>query len=412
MPEIDALRFWRNGGFMPCYGRIEAAPNALGRPASVNADQPVDPIMHISASALLAVAIAVGPAVLAGSAAAQQVAPAVPVQAEAAKRQDVPVTLRNIGNVQSYYSVLVRARVDGTLDKFFAAEGQDVKAGDKLAQIDPRPYAAALAQAQAKKAADEAMLANARLDLTRYSNLARSDFASRQQVDTQNAAVAQDLANIAGDEAAIASARLNLEFCTITAPFDGRVGLRVVDPGNLVHAADSTGIVTVNQIHPIAVTFTLPQDVLPQVQAAMARGAVSVQAFAGDDSTLLGDGRLLTFDNAIDATTGTIKLKAEFANQTDRLWPGQFVNVHVRVGTLRDAVTVPSVAVQRGPNGLFVYVVKPDATVAIQPVELRQDDGQIAAIGKGVDAGATIVTNGMSRLQQGSHVTITAASAS
>jgi multidrug efflux system membrane fusion protein len=359
--------------------------------------------------AVLALAAA-GPARAQQPAAGQ--APAIPVQATAARRQDVPVTLRNIGDVQSYFSVLVRARVDGTLDRFFAQEGQDVKAGDKLAQIDPRPYAAALQQAQAKKAADEAMLANARLDLTRYSNLARNDFASRQQVDTQNASVAQDLANIAGDEAAIASAKLNLEFCTITAPFDGRVGLRLVDPGNLVHATDATGIITVNQIHPIAVTFTLPQDALPRVQAAMARGAVAVRAYASDDRTLLAEGKLLTFDNAIDPTTGTIKLKAEFANQADKLWPGQFVNVRVLVDTLRDAVTVPSVAVQRGPNGLYVYLVKPDTTVAIQPVEVRQDDGQIAVIASGLDPGATVVTNGMSRLQAGSHVAVGANSAS
>jgi len=349
----------------------------------------------------------------AGSAAAQQAGPpAIPVQAVAAHRQDVPVLLRNLGAVQSYQSVLVRARVDGTLDKVLFEEGQDVKAGDKLVLIDPRPYAAALAQAQAKKAADEALLTNARLDLGRYSNLARSDFASRQQLDTQSASVAQDQANIAGDDAAIATARLNLEFCTIVSPIDGRAGLRLVDAGNLIHASDATGIVTINQIHPIAVVFTLPQEVLPQVQAAMAHGSVAVQAYAPDDATLLGDGKLLTTDNAIDATTGTIKLKAEFANATNTLWPGQFVNVWVRTGTLHDMVTVPSVAVQRGPNGLYVYVIKPDATVAMQPVEVKQDDGQLAAIARGLDADAQVVTNGQSRLQQGSHVTVTSKTAS
>jgi multidrug efflux system membrane fusion protein len=334
------------------------------------------------------------------------------VQAEAAQRQDVPVTLRNIGNVQSYQSVLVRARVDGTLDRVLFQEGQDVHAGDKLALIDPRPYAAALAQAQAKKAADEAMMANARLDLTRYSNLARSDFASRQQVDTQTAALAQDQANIAGDEAAIASAKLNLEFCTIVSPIDGRVGLRLVDAGNLIHAADATGIVTINQIHPIAVVFTLPQDSLAQVQAAMAHGAVTVTAYASDDRTKLADGRLLTFDNAIDTTTGTVKLKAEFANENDKLWPGQFVNVRVQTDMLHDAVTVPSVAVQRGPAGLYVYVIKPDSSVAMQPVTVQQDDGAIAVVARGLDAGAMVVTNGMSRLQEGTHVAVAPASAS
>lgn len=356
---------------------------------------------------------AAGPA-LAPWALAQQAAepPGIPVQAEAARNQDMPIALRNVGSVQPYYSVLVRARVDGTLDRFFVAEGQTVKAGDKLAQIDPRPYAAALAQAQAKKTADEAMLANARLDLSRYANLARSDFASHQQVDTQNAAVAQAQANIAGDEAAITTARLNLEFCTIVAPFDGRTGLRLVDPGNLVHATDSTGIITVNQIHPIALVTTLPQDDLPRLQAAMARGPVSVQAYASDDSSLLGEGKLLTIDNAIDASTGTIRLKAEFANMTDTLWPGQFVNARVRVDMLRDAVTVPSVAVQRGPNGLFVYVVKPDSSVRMQPVHVRHDDGSRAALADGVAPGDMVVTNGQSRLQDGSHVAVTQKTAS
>lgn len=338
--------------------------------------------------------------------------PGIPVQAEAAARQDVPVTLRNIGAVQSYQSVLVRARVDGTLDKVLFTEGQDVKAGDKLALIDPRPYAAALAQAQSKKSADEAMLSNAQRDLGRYSSLARSDFASRQQLDTQTATVAQSQATIAGDDAAIATAKLNLEFCTIVSPIDGRAGLRLVDAGNLIHAADATGIVTINQIHPIAVVFTLPQDALAQVQAAMARGPVAVRALSSDDRTSLGDGKLLTFDNAIDAATGTIKLKAEFANESNTLWPGQFVNVRVQVDVLHDAITVPSVAVQRGPNGLYVYVVKPDGTAAMQPVDVRQDDGKTAAIAKGLDSGVMVVTNGMSRLQQGTHVTVAPASAS
>jgi membrane fusion protein, multidrug efflux system len=369
------------------------------------------------ASLIRLLSCAAGAALLAaaGTATAQQAGqpPGIPVQAEAARRQDVPVTLRNVGTVQSYYSVLVRARVDGTLDRFFVQEGQDVKMGDKLAEIDPRPYAAALAQAQAKKAADDAMLVNARLDLSRYSNLARNDFASHQQVDTQNATVAQTQANIAGDEAAIAAAKLNLEFCTIVAPFDGRTGLRMVDPGNLIHATDATGIITVNQIQPIAVVFTLPQDDLPQVQAAMARGPVAVQAFASDDQTLLGQGKLLTFDNSIDTTTGTIRLKAEFANQSNKLWPGQFVNARVQVDLLRDAVTVPTVAVQRGPNGLFLYVIKPDGTVHMQPVQVRQDDGVVAAVvGDGVAPGTLAVTNGMSRLQEGSQVAVTQKTAS
>jgi membrane fusion protein, multidrug efflux system len=352
--------------------------------------------------ALIAFALAIAPV------SAQQPAQptGIPVQAEAAQRQDVPVTLRNIGSVQAYQNVLLRARVDGTLQQLLFQEGQEVKAGDKLVVIDPRPYAASLAQAQAKKAADEAMLANAKLDLTRYSNLARSDFASRQQVDTQNATVAQAQANIAGDQAAIDTARLNLEYCTITSPIDGVVGLRLIDLGNMIHASDATGIVTINQIHPIAVVLTLPQDDLPQIEAAMARGPVPVQAYSSDDRTLLAEGKLLTFDNAIDATTGTIKLKAEFANLDNHLWPGQFVNARVRVDMLRNVTTVPSVAVQRGPNGLFVYLVKPDMTVQMQPVQQQQDDGQTAALAKGVGPGDLVVVKGQSRLEDGTHVAL------
>ncbi len=330
----------------------------------------------------------------------------IPVQATAAERQDVPVLLRNIGAVQAYQSVLIRARVDGTLDQILFREGQDVKAGDNLALIDPRPYQAALDQAQAKKAADEALLANAERDLARYANLARNDFASRQQLETQQATVAQDRAAIAGDDAAIATARLNLQFCHITSPIDGRIGLRLLDAGNLVHATDSQGIVSVAQIHPIAVIFTLPQDDLPQIHAAMARGTLPVQAFTADDKSQLGVGQLLTTDNGIDQTTGTIRLKAEFANTDNKLWPGQFVNARLQVDTLRHVVTVPSVAVQRGPNGLYVYIVKPDNTAAMQPVDVRQDDGRVAVIGNGVDEGVLVVTNGMSRLQNGSQVAV------
>jgi multidrug efflux system membrane fusion protein len=344
---------------------------------------------------------------------AQPVAPppapaGVPVQVTTTKRADVPVTLRNIGAVQAFQSVLIRARVDGTLDRVMFAEGQDVKAGDVIAQIDPRPYAAALAQAAAKKAADEASLANAQRDLVRYSSLANSSFASRQQVDTQNAMVAQLQANIKGDDAAIDAARLNLQFTSITSPIDGRTGLRLVDPGNLIHATDTTGIVTITQIHPISVIFTLPQDTLPQIQTAMSMGKLPVLAYTADDKTMLGTGELLTTDNTIDQSTGTIRLKAVFQNQESRLWPGQFINVRLTLGTLKNALTVPSVAVQRGPSGLFVYVIKPDSTAAVQPVDVTQDDGQIAVIGKGLDDDVQVVTGGQSRLQNGTRVAATA----
>jgi multidrug efflux system membrane fusion protein len=330
--------------------------------------------------------------------------PVVPVQVVSIKHANVPVLMNNIGSVQAFQSVLVRARVDGTLDQIFFTEGQDVKVGDKLAQIDPRPYAATLAAAQAKKAADQAQLANAKLDLARYTNLVKSDFASHQQMDTQIAMVAQLTATMQGDDAAIASAALNLNYTTIASPIDGRTGLRQVDVGNLIHATDVTGLVTITQVKPISVIFTLPQDSLPDIRAAMARGTLSVFAYTSDDKTLLDTGELLTTDNAIDPTTGTIKLKATFPNQDLKLWPGQFVNARLQVDILKNAVTIPSQAVQRGPNGLFVYVVKPDNTAALQPIEVRQDDGVTAVVTKGLDESAQIVIAGQSRLQNGARV--------
>ena len=343
-------------------------------------------------------------ALLAALPAAARAQTAVPVQVAQAKRQDVPVVLRNIGAVQAFYSVLVRARVDGTLDRVFFTEGQEVKAGDPIAEIDPRPYAAVLAAAEAKKAADQAQLANARADLTRYATLVKRDFASQQQVDTQSSLVAQLGATIAGDEAAVETARLNLEFCHITSPITGRTGLRLVDPGNLIHANDAQGIVTITQLHPIAVVFTLPQDDMPQIQAAMAQGTPPVFAYSADDHTELARGTLMTIDNQIDQTTGTIKLKAEFPNQHSRLWPGQFINARLEVAILKDVVTVPSTALQRGPNGLYVYIVKPDATVAMQPVTVRQDDAGLAVIADGVAVGTEVVVNGQLRLQDGTHI--------
>ena len=343
-----------------------------------------------------------------------QTAPAgfVPVHVAAVVRQDTPVVLRSIGTVQSLATVLVRARVDGTLDRIAVTEGQDVKTGDLLAQIDPRPLAAVYAQAVAKRAADAAQLANAQRDLSRLQSLARSQFASRQTVDTQTASADQFRAAVQGDEALMAAAKLNLDFASITSPIDGRVGLRQVDPGNLIHAGDASGIVTVTQIRPIAMLFTLPQDTLPRLRAAMARGRLRVTALAGDDRTELARGELLTIDSAIDPATGTIRLKATFANETDSLWPGQFVNTRIETETLRDATVVPSSAVQRSPSGLFVYTIRPDQTAAVQPIEVLQDDGHVAVVANGVGVGDTVVSAGQSRLQNGTHVAVVAQPAS
>jgi len=335
--------------------------------------------------------------------------PSIPVTVAPVARQDVPILLRNIGAVQAFQAVAVHTRVDGTLDQVFFTEGQDVTRGDRLALIDPRPYAAVLAQAQAKKTYDQVQMENAKRDLARYQTLVRSDFASRQQLDTQTALVGQISATLVGDDAAIAAAQLNLDFCTITSPIDGRVGLRQVDAGNFVHASDTSplGIVTITQIHPIAVVFTLPQDTLPRIQTAMAGGKLVVLAYTSDDRTLLETGELLTTDNAIDQTTGTIKLKAVFANQDNRLWPNQFINVRLQLAVQKNALTAPSVAVQRSETNLYVFVLKPDSTVAIQPVEVGQDDGTTVVITGGLDDGVKVVVNGMSRLQNGSQVTVT-----
>jgi len=333
--------------------------------------------------------------------------PAVPVTTAKAERQDVPVWLRGLGTVQALNMVTVRTRVDGTLDKFPVTEGQLVKQGTLLAVIDPRPFQAVLDQATAKRAQDEAQLTNARLDMQRYASLAKSDFASRQQVDTQTAMVNQFTAALKGDDAAIETAQLNLSFCYIMAPFDGRVGLRLVDPGNLVHASDSGGIVTLTQVRPITVVFTLPQVNLPAIVAEMANARLDVAAWTSDDKAALAQGTLLTPDNAIDATTGTIKLKATFPNQDDKLWPGQFVEARLLLRTEKQVVTVPTRAVQHGPNGLYVYIVKPDSTVQRQAVQ-AVDRGPVMAVTGGLDAGQQIVLDGQSRLENGTRVVATA----
>ncbi len=330
----------------------------------------------------------------------------VPVTTGHAKRQDVPVFARGIGTVQALNSVLIRARVDGTLEKIAFREGQHVKVGDPIALIDPRPYAAALDQARAKRAADVAALQNARLDLARYSSLARTNFASRQQVDTQQATVQQDQANIEGDDAAIASAGLNLSFCDIRSPIDGVVGLRQIDAGNLIHATDSTGIVTITQIQPITLVFTLPQSVLPQVQEAMQAGTPMVEAYTSDDGKKLSEGFLITPNNTIDATTGTISLKAQFANADSHLWPGEFVEAHIQLGLEKNAVTIPPAAIQHGPDDLYVYVVKSDQTVARQTVTIGYEDESVAIVTDGLSGNEEVVTNGQVRLQPGTHIRI------
>jgi multidrug efflux system membrane fusion protein len=343
---------------------------------------------------------------LADRAAAQVGPQAVPVTVGTIGRQDVPNWQRGLGTVQAYYSVQLRPRVDGTLISVPVQEGQDVKAGDLLALIDPRPYQAILDAAVAKKQQDQAQLANAQADLARYSSLMRQDFASRQQVDTQSAMVKQVTATIAADDAQVEAAQLNFDFCRIVAPFNGRVGLRNVDPGNFVRSSEATAILSVVQIQPIAVTFTLPQDSLPLISKAMQGGKLPVTVYAGDDKTELDRGTLITTDNNVDTTTGTIRLKATFPNPGRTLWPGQFVNARLLLGTDRNVVAAPAAAVQHGPNGLYVYKVEPGNTVSVQPIKVSRQEGDIYVVAEGLDAGAEVVTGGQSRLQNGAHITI------
>jgi membrane fusion protein, multidrug efflux system len=336
---------------------------------------------------------------------------AVNISVARATARNVPVLLSNIGTVQAFQSVLIRARVDGTLNDIDFTEGQTVKPGDLLAQIDPRPYLAILDAAKAKKASDEAALANDKTNEARDSALLKNSFASKQTYDNDVAGVAQLQANIQGDDATIAAAQLNLDFTRITAPIGGRVGLRLVDPGNLIHATDTTGIVNIDQIQPITVLFSLPQDNLPDVQAAMARGVLNVLAYSPDSGALLGQGQLLTIDDEIDQSTGTFRLKAVFPNTNNALWPGQAVSAALQVNVLKNAITLPSRAINRGPDGLYVFVVQPDQTVAMQPVTVEQDNGQVAVIASGLQAGLQVVTDGQSKLQSGTKVVARAAQA-
>jgi multidrug efflux system membrane fusion protein len=330
--------------------------------------------------------------------------PPVPVVAEAVRSQDVPIYAAGIGIVQAFNTVTIRTRVDGQIDKVAFTEGQDVKVGDLLAQIDPRPFQAQLEQAQAQKASHEAQLVDAKIDLKRFTNLAKSGAATGQSVDTQKALVAQLEANIQADQAAIDNATVQLGYTTITAPIAGRTGLRLVDAGNIVHATDQTGLVVLTQIEPISLIFTLPEDALPDVAHAMAQGPLRVLAFSRDDKTELGDGTLALIDNQIDQTTGTIRLKATFPNKDHALWPGQFVNARLFLAVRHDGVTVPAAVVQRGPQGTFAYVIKPDSTVEMRPISVAQLRDGLALIDSGLSAGERVVVDGQYKLRPGVRV--------
>jgi multidrug efflux system membrane fusion protein len=334
---------------------------------------------------------------------------AVSVAVSPAKIEDVPVYLTGLGNVVGYNTVVVKSRIDGQLLEVPIREGQEVEKGQVLAVIDPRPYQVALSQAQANLYKDKAALEDARLNAKRYQDLAKEGVISRQQSDTQAAASGQLEGSVQADQAAIDNAKLNLAYTRITAPISGRVGLRQVDPGNMVHANDQNGMFVLTQLHPIAVLFTLPEDQLPAVQAQMRKGhPLKVDAYSRDDQTSLGTGTLLTIDNQIDPTTGTGRLKAEFANQDRTLWPNQFVNVRLLLDVRKNNVVVPAAAIQRGPQGTYVYIAKSDNTAQLQPVQVSYMTGTVAAIGNGLKPGDVVVTDGQDKLQGGSKIEIRA----
>ncbi|MEJ0020487.1 MAG: efflux RND transporter periplasmic adaptor subunit [Acetobacteraceae bacterium] len=335
---------------------------------------------------------------------------AVPVLVATAEQKDVPIYLDGLGTVQAFNTVTVRPMVDGPLVAVNFNEGQFVKKGDVLAQVDPRTYQAAFDQAVAKKAQDEAQLANARLDLARYAKLAASNYTPGQQADTARAQVAQFEALVKQDQAQIDNARTQLGYATIASPLDGRTGMRQVDAGNIVHASDATGLVVITQLQPVSVVFTLPQQTLPQVAKAMSQGTAKVIAYAqgsaGSPAGVLDTGTLTVLDNQVDPTTGTIKLKATFPNAESRLWPGAFVGAEVQVDTVKGAVVVPPAAVQRGPRGSYVYVVNADNTTTRRNVKIGHEDAQASIVTDGLKPGEKVVVDGTSRLNDGSKVTV------
>jgi multidrug efflux system membrane fusion protein len=333
----------------------------------------------------------------------------VPVLATAARAADVPVYLDGVGTAKALNTVTVRSQVDGKIINISFTEGQDVPAGYVLAKIDPVTYQAAFDQTVAKKAQDESQLANARLDLDRYTRLAATNAVNKQQLDTQRALVSQLEAQVKLDQAAIDNARAILSYTEIVAPIAGRTGIRLIDVGNLVRGAEATGIVILTQLRPISVFFSLPQQNLPDLTKGMAEGQLPVDALTADGKSALDKGKVTVIDNQVDQTTGTVKLRAEFPNSDLQLWPGQFVNVRVLINTLRQVVVVPTAAIQRGPNGAFVYVVKDGDTVTVRRVTLTQQNDVQAVVATGLQAGERVVTTGFARLTEGTQVAVSSA---
>jgi membrane fusion protein, multidrug efflux system len=332
----------------------------------------------------------------------------VPVVAGKVEQKDVPIYLDGLGTVQAFNTVTVRSRVDGELQQVLFAEGQDVKAGDLLAVIDPRPYQAALDQAVAKKAQDEAQLANTKIVLARNTDLLTRKVIAQQDFDTSKYQVDQFQAMVQGDQAAIDNAKTQVDYTQIKSPIDGRTGVRIVDVGNIVHASDQNGIVVITQMHPISVVFTLPEQNLQSVlNEGGANGGLRVLALDRGNTTTLDEGALAVVDNQIDQTTGTVKLKATFPNNDLKLWPGKFVNARLILTTRKGAIVVPSSVVQRGPQGTYAYVIKPDKAVEMRPIKVAQTEANVALIDNGLKAGEQVVVDGQYKLQPGSRVELT-----
>jgi len=330
----------------------------------------------------------------------------IPVLAATARRTDVAEFLDAVGTARAINTVTIRPQVDGKLVAVTFKEGEDVKQGDLLARIDPTIYQAQLDQALAKKAQDEALLANARNDLARYERLAAANAINKQQADTQKATVAQYEAQVKADAAAVENAQATLGYTTITAPIAGRTGFRMVDEGNYVRASDaSSTIVTITQLKPMSVQFNLPQQDLARVNDAFARGPLAAEALRSDTGEVIDRGKLTVVDNQVDSATGTVKLKADFPNPDLRLWPGQFVNVRLKIDTLRQVVVIPTGAVQRGPDGTFVYVIDADNKAVVRKITVRRQEETETVVARGLEPGERVVTTGFARLTDGASVT-------
>ncbi|HEX4603666.1 MAG TPA: MdtA/MuxA family multidrug efflux RND transporter periplasmic adaptor subunit [Candidatus Angelobacter sp.] len=330
----------------------------------------------------------------------------IPVAVAKAEVRDLPVLLNGLGSVEAFNTVAVKSRIDGQLVQVPVKEGQEVKQGELLAEIDPRPYQVQLSQAEATLFKDQAALKDARLNLDRFQQLYKDGVIPKQQFDTQGSLEAQLDGAVRADQAQVDTVKLNLAYTRITAPVSGRIGLRQIDVGNMVHAADPNGLLVITQLQPIAVIFNLPQDNLQTISQHMRNGKLSVDAFSRDDQTKLATGALTTIDNQIDTTTGTGKLKAVFENRDRSLWPNQFVNVHLLLETRKNNTVVPAAAIQRGPQGTYVFGIKNDNTAEMRPVTVTFSDGNFAAISQGVTPGDSVVTDGQDKLQPGTHVEV------